>query len=74
MPTYLPPSRSEEPPTFHLHALRNHLKAHHAVVMIFFLLQLLLVEVEDEGKVVVEVELEGIRRGGREGKIKELQY
>lgn len=44
-------------PTRHLHAPRYHLKAHNPVVVDVLLLQLLFVEVQDEGQMVVQVEL-----------------
>lgn len=44
-------------PTVHFDALRDDLEAHHPEVVGVALLQLLLVVVEDEGQVVVQVEL-----------------
>ena len=40
-----------------LHTLRHHLKAHHSEVVLILSLQLLSVVVQDEGEVVVQVEL-----------------
>lgn len=52
--------------TVRFHALGNHLKAHHSEVVLHLPLHLLPVVVEDEGEVVVQVELQ--RAGtGRDG-------
>lgn len=50
-------------PTVHFDALRHHLEPHHPVVVDVALFQLLFVEVQDEGQVVVQIKLRG---GGKE--------
>lgn len=44
-------------PTIYFYTLGHDLKSHHSVVMSVDLLQLLPVEVQDEGQVVVQVKL-----------------
>lgn len=51
------PRSGSGPPTLHFHTLRYNLKAHHPVVVDVPLLQLLFMEVQDEGQVVVQVKL-----------------
>lgn len=43
--------------TIHFHTLRYDLKPHHPEVVDVLLLQLLLMEVQDEGQVVVQIKL-----------------
>lgn len=44
-------------PTIYFYTLRHHFKSHNSVAMSFSLLQLLPVEVQDEGQVVVQIKL-----------------
>jgi len=53
--------KSPSTPTLELHTLGDDLEAHHPVVVLLPFLQLLSVEVQDEGQVVVQVELWGRR-------------
>ena len=48
-------------PTIDFYTLGYDLKSHHPVVVNFPLLQLLLVEVQDEGQMVVQIKLRGTK-------------